>query len=222
MDDHVTLGHRRMRWTVAATSAATLIITLCAAPASTDGLAVAHRGGLHPARSGFDGGHWGDAVTDTTAKDVYGRNQAQQDPGSLFTVEKAIGARGLWGKKDAAQRQVTGQGVGVAVLDSGVSAVPGLDGAGKVTQGPDLSVETNGPLTQTDTFGHGTFMAGLIAGRGATNPSSDLPSAPANVQLGVAPDAKLLALKLATSDGSTDVSEVIAGLDWVTQHPTLP
>jgi len=172
--------------------------------------------------SGFSGDKWGDPTADAVSKDSYGKNQAEKDPGSLYTVEKAIGARGLWGKKDQSGRNLTGQGVGVAVLDSGVASVAGLGGAGKVTYGPDLSIEANGPLTQQDTFGHGTFMAGIIAGRGAANPSSDLPKAPANVQLGVAPDAGLLALKLATTDGSTDVSQVIAALDWVTQHPVLP
>ena len=156
------------------------------------------------------------------SKDSYGKNQAAQDPGSLFTVEKAIGARGLWAKKDTSGRQLTGQGVSVAVLDSGVAAVAGLSGAGKVTYGPDLSIEANGVLTQQDTFGHGTFMAAIIAGRGTTSRSSDLSSAPAGVQLGVAPDAGLLAMKLATTDGSVDVSQVIAALDWVTQHPVLP
>jgi serine protease AprX len=42
------------------------------------------------------------------------------------------------------------------------------------------------------------------------------------VQLGVAPDAKVIALKLATTDGSTDVSQVIASLDWVVSHPVMP
>ncbi len=37
----------------------------------------------------------------------------------------------------------------------------------------------------------------------------------------LAPDAKLLAVKLATTDGSTDVSQVIAALDWVTEHPVM-
>jgi len=161
-------------------------------------------------------------MADAVSKDSYGKYQAAQDPGSLYTVGKAIGARGLWAKKDKSGRQLTGQGVSVAVLDSGVAAVAGLGGTGKVTYGPDLSIEANGVLTRQDTFGHGTFMAGIIAGRGTTNPSSDLPKAPANVQLGVAPDAGLLALKLATTDGSTDVSQVIAALDWVTQHPVLP
>jgi serine protease AprX len=77
-------------------------------------------------------------------------------------------------------------------------------------------------LTQLDTNGHGTFMSGIIAGRGTTRPSSGLSTAKADVQLGVAPDAKLLAMKLATTDGSTDVSQVIAALDWVTQNPVMP
>jgi len=174
------------------------------------------------ATSGFSGSKWGDSSADAVAKDTYGNHDARMDPGSLFTVSKAIGVRDTWKKQDDAGRPVTGQGVGVALLDSGVAQVPGLDATGKVTFGPDLSIEGNGVLIHQDTFGHGTFMAGIIAGRGATYPSSDLPSAPASIQLGVAPDAKLLSLKLATTDGSTDVSQVIAALDWVTQHPWLP
>src|ERR1035437_4725159 len=171
---------------------------------------------------GFSGARWGDPTADRASKDAYGNYQAAQDPGSLYTVEKAIGARGLWTKEDSTGQALTGAGVSVAVLDSGVAPVPGLDGAGKVTYGPDLSIEANGVLTQQDTFGHGTFMAGIIAGRGTTTPSSDLSKAPARVQLGVAPDAGLLAMKLATTDGSVDVSQVIAALDWVTQHPVPP
>lgn len=63
-------------------------------------------------------------------------------------------------------------------------------------------------------------MAGIIAARDTvtTTPAGQpLPTSDAT-QLGVAPNAKLLAVKLATTDGSTDVSEVIAALDWVVQH----
>jgi serine protease AprX len=170
---------------------------------------------------GFSDDKWGDSYEDAVSQDVYGRNQAEMDPGSLYTIERAIGARSVWSSYDRLNRRLTGQGVGVAVLDSGVSQVPGLNGAGKVTYGPDLSIEGNGTMTQKDTFGHGTFMAGIIAGRGTTTTSS-LYTQPADVQLGVAPDAKILALKLANTDGSTDVSQVIAGLDWVTQNPVMP
>ena len=217
------------RWSAAATLA-TCAVLVCAAtavptsagasPGAPSGTRSAIRPGSH---SDFAGGKWGDATADNAAKDAYGRNAAQDDPGSLYTVEKVTGARGVWGRRALLSlKNLTGQGVGVALLDSGVTRVPGLNAPGKVTYGPDLSVEGNGPLADQDTFGHGTFMAGIIAGRGADNPSSDLASAPADIQLGVAPDANLLSVKLATGDGSTDVSEVIAALDWVTQHPVMP
>ena len=221
---------RTTRWGTAATAAATAAITAVAMCGSAPpAQAFAGHGApsrSHAAAGGTNGSlsarRWGDPAADLVSKDAYGKHQAARDPGSLYTVENAIGARDLWAKKDASGRPVTGQGVSVALLDSGVSPVESLDAASKLTYGPDLSIEGNGVLTQQDTFGHGTFMAGIIAGRGATNPSSDLVKAPANVQLGVAPDAGLLAMKLATTDGSVDVSQVIAALDWVTQHPVLP
>jgi len=208
---------------LAVATAAAMCISATPAPAfAGQGTSPGSQAMAHATTGGFSGARWGDPAVDKLSKDAYGRHDAAKDPGSLYTVENAIGARGLWAKKDAAGRSLTGQGVSVALLDSGVSQVAGLDAAGKVTFGPDLSIEGNGVLTQQDTFGHGTFMAGIIAGRGATNPSSELPKAPANIQLGVAPDAGLLAMKLATTDGSVDVSQVIAALDWVTQHPVLP
>src|SRR4051794_5385144 len=62
----------------------------------------------------FLGGKWGDATADSVSKDSYGKNAAEKDPGSLFTITKATQARALWGKKDKLGRSVTGQGVGVA------------------------------------------------------------------------------------------------------------
>jgi serine protease AprX len=233
MDPNLGLP-RTTRWRSAATKAATVAATMAATAAvmvfpAAPAQALVGDDAVAPAQtmavatsSDFSAPRWGNSTTDAVAKDEYGEYQAAKDPGSLFTVGNAVGARGLWETKDRSGRALTGQGVSVALLDSGVSQVSGLDGVGKVTFGPDLSIEGNGVLTQQDTFGHGTFMAGIIGGRGTTNPSAQLPSAPANVQLGVAPDAKLLALKLATTDGSTDVSQVIAALDWVTQHPVLP
>ncbi|HEY2297072.1 MAG TPA: S8 family serine peptidase [Jatrophihabitans sp.] len=208
---------RTTRWQLGVAASAALLVW---APAPAP-VAVAAAPDAAP-QSSFAAGKWGDTTADALSKDAYGDNAASKDPGSLFTVEKATNVRDVWGKKDKQNRQVTGQGVAVALLDSGVSPVPGLDAPGKVVYGPDLSVEGNGVLADQDSYGHGTFMAGLIAGRGATKPSSDLPSAPAGVQLGVAPDATLLSVKLATADGGTDVTQVIAGIDWVVEHPVLP
>jgi serine protease AprX len=217
---------RTTRWGAASLAVATAsAMCISAAPAQAvvgHGASAGSQAVAVAATGAFSGARWGDPAADTLSKDAYGRHQAAKDPGSLYTVGNAIGARGLWAREDASGRALTGQGVSVALLDSGVSEVAGLDADGKVTFGPDLSIEGNGVLTQQDTFGHGTFMAGIIAGRGADNPSSDLYKAPANIQLGVAPDAGLLAMKLATTDGSVDVSQVIAALDWVTQHPVLP
>ena len=164
---------------------------------------------------------WGDATVDHVALDSHGVNQPQLDPGSLLTVGNAIGARNVWGQHDAKGKAVTGQGVTVAVLDSGVEAVAGLNAPGQLVQGPDLSLEANSTLDRGhDTFGHGTHLAGIIAARDdRTTDSSGKPTGLTNYQqMGIAPGAQVLAVKAATADGSTDVSEVIAGLDWIVAH----
>jgi serine protease AprX len=173
------------------------------------------------APSGFSGATWGDPKVDQTGANSTGTNDPALDSGSLYTIENAIGARDVWQRQDSGKQQITGKGVTVALLDSGTAAVPGLSSAGKLTHGPDLSIEGNGVLTNQDTFGHGTHLAGIIAARDVAVPTGKaINSLSPSVQLGVAPDAGLLSLKLATTDGSTDVSQVIAALNWVTEHQT--
>src|SRR4051794_25749326 len=164
---------------------------------------------------------WGDATVDHVALDSHGVNQPQLDPGSLLTISQAIGSRSVWGQHDPSGKAVTGQGVTVAVLDSGVEPVAGLNAPGQLLQGPDLSLETNSSLNRGhDTFGHGTHMASIIAAR--DNRTTDASGKPTGLtdtqQMGIAPGARILAVKAATADGSTDVSEVIAGLDWIVAH----
>jgi serine protease AprX len=127
-----------------------------------------------------------------------------------------IGAASWW------NAGYTGAGIDVAVIDTGVAPVRGLDAPGKVLHGPDLSLESQAPkLTRLDTNGHGTFMAGLIAGHDAalTRPYG---SAPAAAYRGVAPDARIISLKVATADGGVDVSQVLAAIYWVIQHARDP
>jgi len=111
---------------------------------------------------------------------------------------------------------LTGAGIGVALIDSGVTPVQGLDGAGKVINGPDLSFESQAPnLRYLDTFGHGTHMAGIIAGQD--------PALAGGTRFdGVAPGAHLVSVKVASADGASDVSQVIAGIDWVVAHRKDP
>jgi subtilisin family serine protease len=135
-----------------------------------------------------------------------------RDVHSMADTTANMGADNWW---DAGY---TGAGVDVALIDTGVSPVEGLATPGKIINGPDLSLESQAPnLTNLDTNGHGTFMAGLIAGHDSnlTAPYSD---APDSAYRGVAPDARIVSLKVATADGGVDVSQVIAAIDWVVQH----
>jgi serine protease AprX len=138
------------------------------------------------------------------------------DANSIYNVTSAIGAQQWWAAG------YTGRGIDVAVIDSGVSPVAGLDAPGKVVYGPDLSLESQAQnLTHFDTYGHGTFMAGLIAGRSA-DLAAPYSAAPASSYRGVAPDARIISLKVATADGGADVSQVIAAINWVVQHAHDP
>ncbi|MBV8296468.1 MAG: S8 family serine peptidase [Acidimicrobiia bacterium] len=128
-------------------------------------------------------------------------------PTTLAQAEHAIGAPQYYA------RGIDGSGVGVALIDTGVVPVQGLSGAGKVVNGPDLSFESQDDAAQyLDTFGHGTHMGGIIAG-------SD---GPGGAFQGVAPGAHLVSLKMATQDGAVDVSQIVAGIDWVVQHRNDP
>src|SRR6266542_3166381 len=121
------------------------------------------------------------------------------DVNSMNAVTRYIGAVDWWNTGYA------GAGVDVAVIDTGVSPIE--------SQAPNLRY--------LDTFGHGTFMAGLIAGHDSalTVPYAD---APASAYRGIAPDARIVSVKVATADGGTDVSQVIAAIDWVVQHAQDP
>lgn len=137
------------------------------------------------------------------------------DPNSLYTVASTIGARNAWG------HGITGSGVGVALIDSGVAPEAGLDSPGKIVQGPDLSLDSQAAsVAHLDEFGHGTHMAGIIAGHDAGGSPSD-GSDPANF-VGIAPNARIINVKVADAHGVADVSQVIAGIDWVVEHAHDP
>ena len=133
---------------------------------------------------------------------------------TMNAVTKLIGAQDLWADK------TTGKGIGIALIDSGTVPEDGLNG--QVVNGPDLSFESQSPtLVNLDTFGHGTHMAGIIAGRDSGANSTKQLTNPDNF-VGVAPGAKIISLKVAASDGATDVSQVLAAIDWVVQHRDDP
>ncbi|MEV6596287.1 S8 family serine peptidase [Actinoplanes sp. NPDC051346] len=95
-----------------------------------------------------------------------------------------------------------GRGVTVAVVDTGIADVPDL--AGQLADRVDLTGTGDG-----DGYGHGTFMAGLIAATGAASDGA---------HRGVAPGAKLIDVKVADADGRTDLTTVLRGLQWISDH----
>jgi serine protease AprX len=117
-------------------------------------------------------------------------------------IQKVVGANKLWAQG------ITGSGVTVGLLDTGVYAAhPDL--AGRVVCGADLTAEAGTDAECQDTFGHGTFMAGLIAGNGASSNGK---------YKGAAPGANIVSVKASGYDGSTDVSTILAGIQWFVAH----
>ena len=107
-----------------------------------------------------------------------------------------------------------GAGVTVAILDSGVSTNTDL-AASRIVGWKDF---VNGQATPYDDAGHGTFVAGLIAGDG----TASLPlenGGYATVQFrGVAPAANIVGIKVLDQVGQGRSSAVIAGIAWAIVH----
>lgn len=102
-----------------------------------------------------------------------------------------------------------GEGMTVAVVDSGISENhPDFKSQdGKVTRIIGQR-KMNSTLSMSDGYGHGTHVAGIIAGNARV--SGDEGKYP-----GVAPKANLLNVKVSDDDGKSTASDVIAGLQWV-------
>jgi serine protease AprX len=127
----------------------------------------------------------------------------------------SVNANDVW---SYSQNESTGRGVGVAVIDTGIAggmpdfSVSGPSKASRVV----ASVVTN-PLATTagDAYGHGTHVAGIIAGNGNERPPSD----PLKGRyIGVAPEANLISVKVSDDAGQASVLDVIYGLQFVVDH----
>jgi len=125
---------------------------------------------------------------------------------ATYPIQKIVNSDDLWRKGG------TGDSVTVALLDTGVYAAhPDLQGSNgtRVIACEDLSHEAGTEAHCADTFGHGTFMAGLIAGNGQASRGK---------YVGAAPNTNIVSVKAAGFDGSTDVSTILAGIQWVVSH----
>ena len=103
-----------------------------------------------------------------------------------------------------------GQGIGVAVLDSGINDTSDLTtilGTNRVL----VSVRVNDDVNQTpdDGYGHGNHIAGIIGGNGSASMGN---------YVGVAPGVSLINVKVSNDDGSGRTSRIVAGMQWILQN----
>jgi subtilisin family serine protease len=103
----------------------------------------------------------------------------------------------------------TGTGVGVAILDSGIATHTALDSRVVAR----VNLVTDEPNVAGDPFGHGTHIAGIVAGNrsAATYVTSAFSG-------GTAPSVKLIDVRVLGSRGAGRTSDVIAGIDWVIEN----
>jgi len=101
----------------------------------------------------------------------------------------------------------SGKGVTVAVLDSGVANAVDLSGGSRVL----VHVGFAGPPDpqDPDPGGHGTHIAGTIAGNGTLS---------AGQYIGMAPQANIVDVQVLDAAGRGRISSVVRGIEWVVAH----
>jgi serine protease AprX len=110
-------------------------------------------------------------------------------------------------KTDFVKLKYTGKGVGVAVIDTGVAPHPDLvKPENRIVAFRDFVNNRKEPY---DDNGHGTHVAGCIAGNGYSSFGE---------YAGIAPEANIIALKALDQDGSGDTSNVLAAIQWAVDN----
>jgi serine protease AprX len=198
----------------AAASARTVIVQLQPASDAAPAIALVHAGGGTVGRQlplihGFTA-----TVTDVTA------NLLTQAPGvrvvsadasvrgtdaDLATsFNESIRADKAWKSRPSAD----GSGVSVAILDTGIAGglrdFSDAQGRSRVIA---TAVTNRDATTASDRYGHGTHIAGLVAGDDGAHRGS-------------APGASLVSVKVSDDHGNVSVADVVAGLQFVIDHRT--
>lgn len=231
---------RRMRWALtglllavlvaaaaaapvhAATPAATHIVQLAPGVSAADGAALARAAGgrvtgilpiidglaVRLPASGVKALEHDARVKALTANARVAPQSTDIDPSSLATAYPAsVQAPKVWSS-------ATGRGVGVAVIDTGIAGgladFKGDDGRSRVIAS---AVVNPAATTATDTFGHGTHVAGILAGDGSRRTDSLR-----GQYAGIAPEANLISIKAADDAGRATVLDIIYGLQFAVDH----
>jgi serine protease AprX len=128
------------------------------------------------------------------------------------TFNQTLGAPALWHFGAG----LTGRGIGVAVIDTGIDGnLPDFRGASGKSRVIATAVTNPDASTVMDTYGHGTHVAGIIAGNSDYRNVSD----PLRGKFaGIAPDANLVSIKVSDDSGNATVLDVIYGLQFAVDH----
>ena len=127
------------------------------------------------------------------------------------TYDQSVHATSLW-------RQSTGRGVGVAVIDTGITGnLPDFQSSrwNSTSRVVASAVIDPNASTAADTYGHGTAVAGLIAGNSHDRNDGDPLQ---NDYAGSAPNANLISIKVANDDGQATTLDAIYGLQFAVDH----
>ncbi|NXY94653.1 S8 family peptidase [Streptomyces sp. BR123] len=140
------------------------------------------------------------AVAKVVQNKKFSINATQDNPPSwgLDRIDQAETA----GDKKFTYPDAGGEGVTAYVIDTGVR-ISHEDFEGRAQHGFDA---VDNDQTADDGNGHGTHVAGTIAGRSH----------------GVAKAAKIVAVRVLDDEGSGSTEQVVAGIDWVTKHHSGP
>ncbi len=103
-----------------------------------------------------------------------------------------------------------GQGIGVAVVDSGINPNGDLyTNTGLNRQIANVRFNTDYNNNTSDGYGHGTHVSSVIGGDGSESSGK---------YIGVAPMVNIINVKVSNDDGSAKTSDVIQGLQWVLEN----
>jgi serine protease AprX len=133
-------------------------------------------------------------------------NDFEGNPAPASDYPDLVGADVVW------EAGITGEGVTVAIVDTGLSNHPGLlkkvNGVrfNRIAAWVDFVEESNSPI---DPHGHGTHIAGIIA-NGQQGPDEEWN--------GVAPGVRLVGVRVLDENGYSDYAKVIDGIQWVIDH----
>ena len=104
---------------------------------------------------------------------------------------------------DTRSKHCLGNGICAAILDTGISAHP--DFSGRILDFQDFTSSTPS-VSLHDDSGHGTHVAGILAGSGQVS---------SGLYAGIAPDTDLLICKVLDHEGNGNIQTVLKGIDWI-------